>query len=244
MTGRVETSILDMLARGKLHFTLLDPDDVTPERARKIVTKAEDAGTSAIMIGGSTNATGPNLDAVVQAIKATTSLPVILFPGGASAITPHADAIFFMSILNSRNPYFITKSQALGAIPVKQAGIEPIPMAYLVTEPGMTVGYIGEADLLPRNKPAIAATYALAGQYMGMRFVYLEAGSGADAPAPAEMIGVVKHVIDVPLIVGGGITTPEQARTAVMAGADIIVTGTLAENDPDMLASIINAIDV
>jgi phosphoglycerol geranylgeranyltransferase len=244
MKGSVEMSIMEMLGHGKLHFTLLDPDDVTPERAQEIVSKAESAGTSAIMIGGSTNAAGPNLDAVVQAIKETTSLPVILFPGGASAITPHADAIFFMSILNSRNPYFITKSQALGAIPVKQAGIEPIPMAYLVVEPGMTVGYVGEADLLPRNKPAIAATYALAGQYMGMRFVYLEAGSGADAPAPAEMIGTVRHIIDVPLIVGGGITTPEQARTAVMAGADIIVTGTLAENDPDRLASIIKAIDV
>jgi phosphoglycerol geranylgeranyltransferase len=167
---------------------------------------------------------------------------VILFPGGARAVSPYADAILFMSILNSRNPYFITKSQALGAFPVKAAKLEPIPMAYLVVEPGMIVGYIGEADLLPRSKPAITAAYALAGQFMGMRLVYLEAGSGAGEPVPQELIAMSRAAIDVPLIVGGGIRTPEQARRAAASGADIVVTGTIIEEDASVLASIIKAV--
>ncbi len=242
MVGTVEQYIHDTLSRHKMHFTLFDPDSVSPKDACDIAAQAEQAGTDAILIGGSTNAAGPHLDALVKAIKGATSLPVILFPGGASAVTPYADAILFMSILNSRNPYFITKSQALGAFPVKMAKLEPIPMAYLVVEPGMTVGYIGEADLLPRKKPAITAAYALAGQFMGMRLVYLEAGSGADDPVPAELIAMSRAAIDVPLIVGGGIRTAEQAGRAVAAGADIVVTGTIIEEDASALASIISAV--
>ena len=154
---------------------------------------------------------------------------MILFPGSHGGISKYADAIFFMSLLNSRNPFFITGSQALGAFTVKRYGIEPIPMAYLVIEPGETVGWVGDAKPIPRHKPKIAAAYALAGQYLGMRFVYLEAGSGAREPVPPEMISLVRKVIDVPLIVGGGIRTGEQARKAVEAGADIIVTGTAVE---------------
>jgi phosphoglycerol geranylgeranyltransferase len=225
-----------------MHFTLFDPDSMSPDQACDIVAMAERAGTDAILIGGSTNAAGPHLDALVKAIKGATSLPVILFPGGASAVSPYADAILFMSILNSRNPYFITKSQALGAFPVKAAKLEPIPMAYLVVEPGMIVGYIGEADLLPRSKPAITAAYALAGQFMGMRLVYLEAGSGAGEPVPQELIAMSRAAIDVPLIVGGGIRTPEQARRAAASGADIVVTGTIIEEDASVLASIIKAV--
>ena len=242
MVGTVEQHINASLARHKLHFTLFDPDAITPASAAGIAASAEKAGTDAILVGGSTNAAGPGLDALIQAIKGASSVPVILFPGGASAVSPHADAILFMSILNSRNPYFITKSQALGAFPVKAARLEAIPMAYLVVEPGMTVGYIGEADLLPRAKPAIAAAYALAGQYMGMRLVYLEAGSGAGEPVPQRLIATVKAAIDVPLVVGGGIRTPEQARAAVAAGADIVVTGTIVEEDASALASIIAAV--
>lgn len=242
MTGIIEEYILNRLKDKKLHFTLFDPASIDASNLIKVVGLAERAGTDAFMVGGSTNAAGPFLDEFVKTIKSCTKLPVILFPGGATAITPHADAIFFMSILNSRNPYFITKSQALGSFTVKMANIEPIPMAYLVVEPGMTVGYIGEADALPRGKPSIAAAYALAGQYLGMRLVYLEAGSGAEEPVPTSMIRSVRKAIDVPIIVGGGIRTPEQAKAAIEAGADIIVTGNIVEEDPGRLEAIIKAI--
>ncbi|WP_297091371.1 geranylgeranylglyceryl/heptaprenylglyceryl phosphate synthase [Thermococcus sp.] len=227
--GRVESYIHEKLRREKLHFVLIDPDDVTPDVAGEIARMSEEAGADAIMIGGSTGAEGDVLDGVVKAIKESSGLPTILFPGSHGGISRHADAIFFMSLLNSTNPFFITGSQALGAFTVKRYGIEPIPMAYLIVEPGETVGWVGDAKPIPRHKPKIAAAYALAGQYLGMRLVYLEAGSGAREPVPPEMISLVRKVIDVPLIVGGGIRTGEQARKAIEAGADIIVTGTAIE---------------
>ncbi len=227
--GKVESYIHEKLEKEKLHFVLLDPDDVSPEEASKIAQMCEEVGVDAVMVGGSTGAEGEVLDEVVKAIKESSSLPVILFPGSHGGITKYADAIFFMSLLNSRNPFFITGAQALGAFTVKRYGIEPIPMAYLIIEPGETVGWVGDAKPIPRHKPKIAAAYALAGQYLGMRLVYLEAGSGAPEHVPNEMIRVVKSVIDVPLIVGGGIRTYEDAKEVAQSGADIIVTGTAIE---------------
>jgi len=227
--GTVETYIREKLKHGSLHFILVDPDDITPEAAADIARMSEDVGVDAIMVGGSTGAEGDVLDAVVRSIKDASDLPVILFPGSHGGISRYADAIFFMSLLNSRNPFFITGSQALGAFTVRRYGIEPIPMAYLIVEPGETVGWVGDARPIPRHKPKIAAAYALAGQYMGMRFVYLEAGSGAPQHVPPEMVSTVKAVLDVPLIVGGGIRTGEAARAIVEAGADIVVTGTAIE---------------
>ncbi|WP_297437125.1 geranylgeranylglyceryl/heptaprenylglyceryl phosphate synthase [Thermococcus sp.] len=227
--GKVETHIHEKLKNSPLHFVLLDPDDVSPGIAGKIAAVSEEVGVDAVMVGGSTGAEGEVLDAVVRSIKESSDLPVILFPGSHGGISGYADAIFFMSLLNSRNPFFITGAQALGAIQVKRYGIEPIPMAYLIIEPGETVGWVGDARAIPRHKPKIAAAYALAGQYLGMRLVYLEAGSGAPEPVPPHMIAAVKSVIDVPLIVGGGIRTAGAAEAAVRAGADIVVTGTAIE---------------
>ncbi|MCD6140392.1 MAG: geranylgeranylglyceryl/heptaprenylglyceryl phosphate synthase [Thermococcus sp.] len=227
--GKVESYIHEKLKEEKLHFVLLDPEDVSPGLASKLAKISEEVGVDAIMVGGSTGAEGEVLDGVVKAIKENSSLPVILFPGSHGGLSKHADAVFFMSLLNSRNPFFITGAQALGAFKVKHYGIEPIPMAYLVVEPGETAGWVSDANLIPRHKPKIAAAYALAGQYMGMRLVYLEAGSGAPGHVPNEMIKVVKSAIDVPLIVGGGIRTYEDAKEVVQSGADIIVTGTAIE---------------
>ncbi|CAB50020.1 geranylgeranylglyceryl/heptaprenylglyceryl phosphate synthase [Pyrococcus abyssi] len=229
--GKVEMYINEELESGKkLHFVLIDPDDTHPEMAGRIAELCENVGVNAIMVGGSTGAEGEMLDNVVKAIKESSSLPVILFPGSHSGISKYADAIFFMSLLNSRNPFFITGAQALGAFTVKRYGLEPIPMAYIIVEPGETVGWVGDAKPIPRHKPKLAAAYALAGQYLGMRLVYLEAGSGSPEPVPPEMVRIVKSVIDVPLIVGGGIRTGDQVRELTKAGADIIVTGTAIES--------------
>lgn len=213
-----------------LHFTLIDPDKVSPAAAGKIAESAASGGSDGIMVGGSVGIVQSALDSAVKEIKARVDVPVILFPGNVTGISKHADAIFFMSLLNSRNPYYITGAQALGAKAVKKAGIEPIPMGYIIIEPGGAAGYAGDASLIPREKPEIASAYALAAQYLGMKLVYLEAGSGADKHVPTKMISSVKSVLDIPLIVGGGIKTGRDAAEVVKAGADIVVTGTIVEN--------------
>jgi phosphoglycerol geranylgeranyltransferase len=226
--------VLEYLKNDTVHLTLLDPDKQAPDEAGEIALAAANAGTDGIMVGGSQRISQENLDATVRSIKDNTNLPVILFPGGVSGISKHADAIFFMSMLNSKNPYFITGAQAQGAPIVKAVGIEPISMGYIVVEPGGAVGKVGEAELVPRGKPEAALGYALAAQYLGMKLIYLEAGSGADKHVPVEMISAVKDAIDVPLIVGGGIRTGEDARAVKEAGADIIVTGTIVEQVTDV----------
>lgn len=237
--GRVQKHLKNTIARdGAAHLTLIDPAKQTPAAAGDIASDAAEAGTDGIMVGGSTKAGGELLDETVLSIKKATDLPVILFPGSEAGVSRHADAIFFMSMLNSRDPYFITGAQKLGAPLVKKYGLEPLPMAYLLVEPGGMAGKVGKADLIPRNKPEIAAAYALAAQYLGMSFVYLEAGSGADRPVPVEMVRAVDGATDVTLIVGGGIRTPEAAAERVRAGADIIVTGTLVEHTQNRKAKI------
>jgi phosphoglycerol geranylgeranyltransferase len=182
------------------------------------------------MVGGSTGITQENLDATILAIKKGTKLPVIYFPSGAHAISAYSDAIYFMSMLNSRNVKMIIGEQVAASRIVKKLGIEPVSMGYIIIEPGMKVGEVGEANLVKRNDPKSAVAYALAAEFMGMQLVYLESGSGAPAPVPSEIISEVRKNITVPLIVGGGIREPEQAAMVREAGANIIVTGTIVEN--------------
>ncbi len=230
MVGNVEKYLLDKIrSDGSIHLTLIDPEEVTPPQASRIVNKAKLSETSAIMIGGSTFVSAAHLDDVVKAVKRTVKIPVILFPNNVTGISRYADAIWFMSLLNSVDPYFLMGAQILGAPLVKKYGIEPIPMGYLIVGEGGTAGVVGKAISIPYNKPELAAAHALAGQYLGMRFVYLEAGSGVKNPVPPEMIRAVRHYVDAPLIVGGGIRSREQALAAASAGADIIVTGNVIE---------------
>lgn len=216
---------------GAASLILIDPETQKPSVAGKMAEDAAVAGADGIMVGGSTGAGGRVLDETVQSIKGACSLPVILFPSNVSGLSKYADAVFFMSLLNSRDPNYITANQALGAPIVHRYQIEPIPMAYILIEPGGTVGWVGDARLIPQNKPQLAVAYALAGKYLGMRYFYLEAGSGAEKHVPLEMITSVKGAIgtDCRLIVGGGIKNGENAGKIVEAGADIIVTGTAVE---------------
>ncbi len=214
---------------GIVHLTLIDPDPQkqTPKNAAQIAKLAEQAGSNGIMVGGST-AFGI-IDETLQLIKQQVKIPVILFPGNVSGLSRFADAVFFMSLLNSRNTYWITGVQTLGARYIKEFNLEPISMAYLIVDPGGTAGFVGDARLIPRDKPEIALGYALAAQYMGFSFVYLEAGSGADNAVPLPIVKTVSKYIDIPLAVGGGITTAEEAAAVAAAGADIIVQGTIVE---------------
>jgi len=234
--GRVELLLAQAVAaRGAGHLTLIDPDSQSPSEAGTIAQAAAKGGTDGIMVGGSVGAAGVLLHETVQEIKKKTDLPVILFPSSVAGLCENADAVFFMSLLNSRSPAYIVENQALGAPLVLRYGLEPIPMAYIIIEPGGTVGFVGDARLIPRRKPELAAAYALSAKFMGMRMVYLEAGSGADSPVPAGMVALVKKLLgDVLLIVGGGIRSGAAAAELVNAGADLIVTGTAVEKSQDV----------
>ena len=230
MIGRVERYLLDKIQKdGAIHITLIDPDKVSPQSASHTAQEAEACETAAVMVGGSTFVSTSDLDETVKAIKKAVNIPVILFPNNITGISKHADAIWFMSLLNSLDPYFIMGAQVLGAPLIKKYGLEAIPLGYIVVGEGAAVGVIGRAVPIPYEKPELAGAHALAAQYLGMRFVYLEAGSGAKQPVPSEMIRMVKSTIEVPLIVGGGIKTGEQVKDVVGAGAEVIVTGNVTE---------------
>ncbi len=227
-----------------MHMTLIDPEKQSPTESGEIAGKACRAGTDAIMVGGSTGITQENLDETVSQIKKMCKLPVIYFPSGANAISRKVDAIYFMSMLNSRNVRNITGEHAKGAPIIKKLGIEPISMGYVIVEPGMKVGEVGEAELVKRGDVSTVVGYALTTEFFGMDLLYLEAGSGAPEPVPADMITAVRESVDIPIVVGGGIVTPKQAEEVSVAGADIVVTGTLVENGSyeRMLKEIVRAV--
>ena len=236
--NNVEDYIKNILKERKIHFTLIDPDEQSPEEALKIANEAILGGTDGIMIGGST-VDGEGVNLTCKILSENIDVPIIIFPGNTSSVSKYADAIFFMSYLNSSNPYWIIGAQALGAPGVKKSGIEVLPMGYVVAEPGGTVGWVGDAKLIPRNKPKIPAVYAMASEFLGMKFFYIEAGSGADEPIPPEMVAYTKRATDdMIIVVGGGIRDAKSAYIAAKAGGDIIVTGTVVEETSDVKAKI------
>lgn len=235
---KVETYIKDILKTRKVHLTLIDPDEQSPESAVEIAKAAIRGGTDGIMLGGST-VDFSDVDNTAKALNQNIDVPIIIFPGNTSNVSKYADAIFFMSYLNSNNPYWIVGAQALGAPLVKKAQIEAIPMGYMVVEPGGTVGWIGDAKLVPKNKPKIPAAYAMAAEFLGMRYFYLEAGSGAEEPINPKMVAYAKQSTDdMVLVIGGGIRNGESSLAAANAGADVIVTGTIVEETDDVEAKI------
>ncbi len=217
---------------GALHFSLIDPDPIRqgPIDAAKMAKLAVDAGTDAILIGGSTAFDQRLVEDTISAIKEKVAVPIIIFPGSIANVSSKADAILFMSILNSTDPYFIIGQQAIGSYTVKLANLEQISTAYLIIEPGGTAGWISNAKLLPRKKPKLTAAYSLAAEMFGFKLIYLEAGSGSES-IPPEILKLCKKVIKIPIIAGGGIQTKEDARILVKAGADIIVMGTFLETN-------------
>jgi len=232
MIGRVEKHLLDKIRHdGAIHITLIDPEKASPEAAAKNAREVEKCKTAAIMVGGSTITSTSQLEETVKAIKKAVKVPVILFPNNVTGICRHADAIWFMSLLNSADPYFIVGAQVLGAPIIKKFGLEPIPLGYIIVGEGGAASVIGRAFPIPFNKPELVIAHALAAEYLGMRFVYLEAGSGVKQSVPPETIRMVKNVVGVPLIVGGGIRNGEQVRKIVSAGADVVVTGNITEEE-------------
>jgi phosphoglycerol geranylgeranyltransferase len=232
----------DILKERPAHVTLLDPDPIKLKDLEYKIKTLEKFGTDAFLIGGSSNIDQTFLAETIQKIKKISKLPVILFPGGVNGVSKYADTLLFMSLMNSKDPYFITGAQAKGSLLVKKLGIETIPMGYIIIEPGMKVGEVGKADLIRRYEMERAVGYALAAEYMGMDMVYIEAGSGADKPVPINMITEIKKHVSIPVIVGGGIRTPEQAKDLLNAGTDIIDTGTITEENFETIEGIIKTV--
>ena len=217
---------------GALQFSLIDPDPLrqSPNKAARMAKYALDAGTDAILVGGSTAFNQGYVDKTIELIKSKVDVPVIIFPGNIANVSDKADAIFFMSLLNSNDPNYIIGLQALSSYMIKTSKLEYISMGYLIIEPGATAGWVGNAKLLPRRKPELTAAYSLAAEMFGFKLIYLEAGSGAQK-IPPQIISLCSKILTVPIITGGGVQNKEDAREFIEAGADIIVVGTFLEKN-------------
>lgn len=218
--------------KGAAYLVLIDPDKTNGQKLSDFVKTCDDAGVDGFLIGGSLML-GNNLDDSIKSIKSQSSKPVIIFPGSVSQVNPNADALLFISLISGRNADQIIGKHVMAAPIIKKTGIEPISTGYMLIESGSvtTAEYMSGSKPIPRNKPEIAAATALAAEYLGMKFVYLEAGSGAQMSVPDEMVKMVSSSLSIPLIVGGGIRTATDAHAKVKAGASIIVTGNHFEDD-------------
>ncbi len=238
--GKVERYINETLdTKGAMLFSLIDPMDYDrPEDAVDVASESVRGGADVVLIGGSMGVQGKALDDITAIIKEKIDVPLVLFPGNIATITTQADAIYFMSLLNSRNPYWITQAQMQAAPVIKGSGIEALPVGYIVVSPGGTVGWIGDANLVPREKPGIAAALAIAGEFMGNRIIVTDTGSNPQlqgaGPVPKEIIRAVRANIDVPYIVAGGIRTADDATEAYSNGADILQIGTAFQDEKDV----------
>jgi len=241
----VESYLKDTLKRKKaLLFVLIDSEISEVKSAVKLAKDVEKIGASAILVGGSSATDQLGMAQTVKILKKALKIPIILFPGNVTGVVPGADAILFSSLLNSDNPYFISQAQALGAPNVLKFGLEPLPTAYIIIGEGTSAWFVGSARTIPFEKSNLAAMYALSAQFMGMRFVYLEAGSGAKSNVKPEMVAAVRKVFKGFLIVGGGIKSAQTASEIVKAGANAIVIGTMLEKGGSLktLSDIVKAI--
>ena len=218
--------------KGAAYLVLLDPDKLSEAKLIPFVRHCEKSGVDGFLIGGSLMISG-DLDSFVEKVKIETSLPAIIFPGSINQISPVADAILFLSVISGRNAEHLIGKHVTASPLIKRAKVEPISTGYVLVESGVTTTavYMSGSFPIPRNKPEIAAATALAGEYLGMKFIYLEAGSGALESVPDEMVKAVSEECSIPIIVGGGIRNPQTARRKVDNGASIIVTGNFFENE-------------
>jgi phosphoglycerol geranylgeranyltransferase len=231
-------------AGSKKLAVLIDPDSISNEADLvSLCALSNEQGADMILVGGSLITNG-YFERCVKVIKANTKLPVLLFPGSIMQISHEADAILFLSLISGRNPELLIGKHVLAAPQLKQSGIEVIPTGYMLIDGGRitSVSYMSGTTPLPADKPSIAATTALAGEMLGLKLIYMDAGSGAQHPVPASVIHAVRSQVNAPIFVGGGICTPEQAIRACEAGADVIVVGNAFEKDPQLVSHLAKVI--
>ncbi len=244
MVNNIYQSLTDRKAKGKKSFAvLIDPDKVNDNIVEKLVELSVAAGVDYFLVGGSLVVSN-YLDQCIQLIKQRCSIPVILFPGSPSQLSKYADALLYLSLISGRNAELLIGQHVVSAPFVKQSGLELMSTGYMVIDGGAptTVSYISNATPLPSDKNEIAMCTAMAGEMLGMKLIYLDAGSGARKAVSEAMIQKVAGCIDVPLIVGGGIVTAEKAYLNCKAGADIIVVGNAIEKDSSLIMEMAAAI--
>jgi putative glycerol-1-phosphate prenyltransferase len=223
---------------------LIDPDSIhSEEELLKTCKLSEQAGVDLLLVGGSLITNG-FWDQCIDLLKANTKLPVVLFPGNVMQIHKNADAILFLSMISGRNPDLLIGKHVLAAPLLKKSEIEVIPTGYMIIDGGniSSVMYMSNTTPIPAGKNSIAACTAIAGEMLGLKVIYMDAGSGAKNPIPASMIREVKQNISGPLFVGGGIRTVEGAIAACNAGADVLVVGNAIEKNPDLIALLAESI--
>jgi phosphoglycerol geranylgeranyltransferase len=237
MTITIFQSLAEKKQRGKKSFAVLvDPDKVTTPLLDELLDLSVAAKVDYLLVGGSLVISN-HLDDCVQHIKRNCDIPVILFPGSPSQISKYADALLYLSLISGRNPELLIGQHVVSAPFVKQSGLEIIPTGYMVIDGGAptTVSYISNASPIPSDKNEIAMCTAMAGEMLGMKIIYMDAGSGAKRAVTEDMIEKVSQHIDIPLVVGGGILHPEKAYLNCKAGADVIVVGNAIEKDASLI---------
>jgi putative glycerol-1-phosphate prenyltransferase len=237
MTRGIHATLTARKAKGTKSFAILvDPDKVDAPRTESLCALATSAGVDFILVGGSLVVTN-HLDEVVSRIRASCDIPVILFPGSPSQLSKYADALLYLSLISGRNPELLIGQHVISAPAVRQSGLEIISTGYMVVDGGAptTVSYISNASPIPSDKHEIAVCTAMAGEMLGMKTLYMDAGSGARRPIHEDMIAAVAAHVSVPLIVGGGITDPEKAHRNCRAGADLVVVGNAIEKDASLI---------
>jgi putative glycerol-1-phosphate prenyltransferase len=243
--GAVVEHIMQAKGSGrKLLAVLIDPDFGQDEAAlERTVQHACMARADLLFVGGSL-LTSTAFDRCVELVKQWSDRPVVLFPGSPSQLSAHAHAVLFLSLISGRNPELLIGHHVTAAPTVKALGLEAIPTGYLLVDGGRstTAHYVSQSLPIPHDKPGIAAATALAGELLGLRTIYLDTGSGAPRSVSPEMIAAVRATVDLPLIVGGGIRTAEQARQLCDAGADVLVVGTAFEEDPERIFAMSEAV--
>ena len=244
MRNRIYQSLLQRKAKGQKSFAvLIDPDKVSLPVIDELTTLAIRAKVDYLFVGGSLVISN-QLDKVVSQIKKNCDIPVILFPGSPSQLTPSADALLYLSLISGRNPELLIGQHVISAPFVKQSGLEILSTGYMVIDGGAptTVSYISNAIPIPADKNEIAMCTAMAGEMLGMKLIYMDAGSGAKRPISDSMIEHVAKCIEVPLVIGGGISDPEKAYRNCKAGADVIVIGNAIEKDFSLIEEMSAAI--
>lgn len=240
----VYQSLLDKKKNGQKSFAILiDPDKITAVSLTSLIDLALAAKADYFLVGGSL-VVSDNLDVCILAIKENCSIPIILFPGSPSQISKHADALLYLSLISGRNADLLIGQHVISAPFIKKSGLEIISTGYMVIDGGAptTVSYISNATPIPADKADIALCTAMAGEMLGKKIIYMDAGSGARKPIAEEMIALVAANIEIPLVVGGGIRDAEKAYLNCKAGADVIVIGNAIEKDPSLIKEMAAAI--
>lgn len=237
-------SILDKKANNQKQFAVLvDPDKPTDKQLVETALLSNEAKVDVFFVGGSL-LTNNDLDNCISILKSNSDIPVILFPGNTLQISSKADAILFLSLISGRNPDLLIGNHVISAPYIRESKLEVIPTGYMLIESGKSTSalYMSNTFPIPSDKEDIAACTAMAGEMLGLKFIYLDAGSGALSPIPAKMIARVAESVRLPIITGGGIMTPEKALENCKAGADIIVVGNAIEKSASLIKEIGNAI--